>query len=91
MKKQTFKKVSILGLVLMAASAVTAAIVPSKSKAEVNNMQNTLVPSTEGDGGTCVNLPGQTCDWTATGISGTTTAGGLGTYTGDVTGSATTV
>lgn len=32
MQKVTFKKLSILGLVLMAASAVTAAIVPNKAK-----------------------------------------------------------
>jgi hypothetical protein len=43
-----FKKISVLGLVLIAASAVTAAILPSRSKAQAFNPGKMTVDSNKG-------------------------------------------
>ena len=72
MQKVSLRKLSVLGLVLMAASAVTAAIVPSKSKdlKQVNSANNGLLRNASGAGtgggvDSCVNLAGAQCHFTA--------------------------
>jgi hypothetical protein len=52
MQKISFRKISVLGLILMAASAVTAAIIPNKAKttAEDLDRQGNLVNSTVASG-----------------------------------------
>lgn len=75
MNKQSLKKYSVLGLVLVAASAVTAAVIPSKSKSDskAKRAVGQLVVSTGGaadpnNGNTCINASnGAACDYTATG------------------------
>ncbi|OQP44586.1 hypothetical protein A4H97_09465 [Niastella yeongjuensis] len=51
MTKVSFKKLSVLGLVLMAASAVTAAVLPAKSKdaADDNSANNATLKSNSGE------------------------------------------
>lgn len=90
MKKQTFRKISIVGLVLMGASAVAAAMVPSKSKETTNAKQvqgNLTASSLAGGNGTLTCSEGEEndedvfCDYTATNAisdSLTTTALGAG-------------
>lgn len=82
MQKSSIKKLSILGVVLVAASAVTAAVLPNNSK-DNSPIANTdvLEDSTGGLGGqrSCVEGPGFDCDATAqsseTVGSGTSTQG----------------
>ncbi|QEH42205.1 hypothetical protein [Chitinophaga sp. XS-30] len=74
MKKQSFRKLSIIGLILMGASAVTAAFIPSKEQKEANTRSGgQLLPSTSGGGvDTCTDVGGVVeCNITAN--SGTTT------------------
>lgn len=72
MKKLSMRKLSLLGLVLMAASAVTAAIIPSKTEGK---LVNGIVDDSTGGGGqqlTCIpQSGGQAC--TATDEEFTTT------------------
>ena len=89
MQKVSAKKISILGLVLMAASAVTAAIIPSKDKDNTTfRLNGSLVDSSGAAGGTLtckLSADGNgACDYTATGggaQSGTTGLGIAGTLT----------
>lgn len=75
MKQLSFKKLSLLGLVLIAASAVTAAVIPSKVSTSVKNEQNGhLTASTDSDqtcraGGVsinCYNTTGNDCSTSST-------------------------
>jgi hypothetical protein len=50
MQKISLKKISILGLVLMAASAVTAAMVPAKADKKVVAGEGSLTFSSDGEG-----------------------------------------
>jgi hypothetical protein len=75
MTKSSMQKYSILGLVLLAASAVTAAIVPSKAK---EDRMGKVLASTGGFGNqvTCVDtVHPQVCNVTADTVS----TGGVGT------------
>lgn len=59
MSKVSMRKFSVLGLVLLAASAVTAAIIPSKSKSSSTVANNgRLVPSTLAAVNTCTTEAG---------------------------------
>lgn len=71
MKSESIRKISVLGLVLMAASAVTAAILPDKSS-NLRSPNGSLRQALEtGDGNTC--KPDVDSDITCTAsITGTT-------------------
>jgi hypothetical protein len=69
MTKLSMKKVSILGLVLVAASAVTAAMLPNESKKGVG-VAGQLVPDTQAGQDTCKPDSANAC--TATDATGTT-------------------
>jgi hypothetical protein len=74
MKRLSLRKLSFLGLILMAASAVTAAILPSDTKPSyaAAGLANTT------DGATCTaNGAGAACNDTA--ASGTTSGGASAT------------
>lgn len=67
MQKQTIKRFSVLGLVLIAASAVTAAIAQKSDDSQLKlQEQGSLVPSTNGDQ-TCTAGQGQCLRSTAGG------------------------
>lgn len=76
--KKSMRKFSVLGLVLTAAAAITAAIVPSSAKSDGKVEANGTLQTISNDGGvelkTCVTnvTPGVSCHITA---SAATTAG----------------
>lgn len=82
MKKLSVKKFSIVGLLLMGASAVTAAFIPSSEKAEQNSRAaGFLILSTAGNVFTCTAGEGEGDECNATTASGTTGVGVDGTLT----------
>ncbi len=79
MQKTSLKKLSILGLVLVAASAVTAAVVPNQISDKRDNANNGSLRQTLTSGGdwTCVaNSPGTGVTCTVTDNSSVDTTGG---------------
>jgi hypothetical protein len=82
MKKMSIKNLSLLGLVLMGASAVTAAILP-KTSTNVRASGVLVDDSTDIDGVdgqlTCKQGVADNCDFTATGGNASFTTGGVGT------------
>jgi hypothetical protein len=85
MQKSSIKKLSILGLVLVAASAVTAAVLPKdNSKSDFANTDVLVQDSTSpANGKTCVEGNGLQCD--ATAASSTTDGAGSSTSNTAVT------
>lgn len=82
MEKQTIKRLSVLSVVLIAASAVTAAIVPSKKSDDSKVLLNGQIEdSTGGNDKTCRLGSGDNCNYTATGEN----FGQSGTDAGDPT------
>jgi Ca2+-binding RTX toxin-like protein len=98
MKKVSFKNLSVVGLVLMGASALTAAMIPSKAtKAAGDEGNGRVVESSNGGGDTVVLTDEGTRSYTVTGQAGnpndnlsatsadnalTNTNGGTGNNTG---------
>lgn len=87
------KRLSILGIILTGASAVVAAVMPSKANSDAKFAVGDLTLSSGGLDITCldsvITLPEQQCSWTNTavsvavgdGLSGTTGVGTIGTGT----------
>jgi hypothetical protein len=83
MQKLSVRKLSLLGLVLMAASAVTAAILPKNEPKAFNGVQTASTALNLSGQVTCVNIPGtKNCTFTAnsgTSAAGDTSSGGTNT------------
>ncbi len=83
MKKVSMRKLSLLGLILIGASAVTAAVLP-KHETRQTGTGGDLVLSDDGVTLTCVqdNAPDNVCGYTATnGALSSTSSNGVGTST----------
>lgn len=76
MSKLSMRKLSVLGLVLMGASAVTAAIIPNKVKSDSPRVNNgALINSTNPSLKTCIAQDGANqCTATAPALTATTVA-----------------
>lgn len=72
MKKLSLKRLSILGLVLMAASAVTAAILPSKDTSKVRDQRGNVGLSETGGANSHTCIPATSGNCNVTAASGTT-------------------
>ena len=79
------KKLSILGLVLMGASAVTAAILPSKAAAFDEGADNATLQNSTNGGQTCIPDLTNNFSCNVTVGAATTTTGAQGnSYTGEL-------
>jgi hypothetical protein len=73
MKSATAKKFSILGFILIIASAVIAAVLPTNSTNKIELADDgTIIPSSDGESLTCVLNPGGSASCSLTTITATT-------------------